>query len=96
MSWLFVSLGTADDFRQTIVELDAHVVVDMICFSVGECRSLIEALHSAGADGRRRNLELFVHMGSIWAYGPTVAPPTDEDGPHSESVWPETFVLLVA
>ena len=64
-------------FYTAIAAMRPDVVIDMVCFTLAQCKELVNALLPL------RNVQL-IHTGSIWAYGPTVATPTTEDGPHGE------------
>lgn len=70
---------SANGFAAAVAALNPCVVIDMICFTVQQCRELVEALAE-----NRAPPELLIHCGSIWAYGPSVSVPTTEDGPHAE------------
>jgi nucleoside-diphosphate-sugar epimerase len=63
----------AGTFGQRVRDLDPDVVVDLICFTVDSARHIVEALR-----GRVRH---FLHCGTIWVHGPSVAVPTTEDAP---------------
>ena len=71
----------ADEFTSTIIALKPHTIVDMICFTEKSCRTLVDALVAADPP---LPLKQFIHIGSIWSYGPSVSVPTSEDGPHAE------------
>jgi nucleoside-diphosphate-sugar epimerase len=58
-------------FGAEIAALDGDVVVDLICFTLDSARQLVEAV----AD----DLDLLVHIGTIWTHGHSVAVPTPED-----------------
>ena len=69
---------TAEDaagtFAQKVVDLDAEVVIDLLCFTVDSATQLVGALR-----GRAQHL---VHCGSIWMYGDSRRVPiTEENGP---------------
>lgn len=87
--WAKVRMITLDreadpeGFVAAVVALRPHAIFDMICFTLESAKLLTQALHAAHAANDSR-LDLFVHTGSIWAYGPSVAVPTREDGPHAE------------
>ena len=68
-------------FAKVLIELQPTVIVDMICFTEEECRALVEPLVAAQP---AVPLALFIHIGSIWSYGPSIAVPTTEAGPHAE------------
>jgi len=63
----------AGTFATRIADLDADVVVDMICFTEDSARQLVEALR-----GRVRQL---VHIGTIWTHGTLTEVPVGEDVP---------------
>ena len=60
-------------FGAQIGALRGDVVIDMICFTLESARHLVTAL--------RGNVQHFLHCGTIWVHGPTVAAPTTEDEP---------------
>jgi nucleoside-diphosphate-sugar epimerase len=60
-------------FGQRIRELQADVVIDMICFTLESARQMVEAL--------RGQVQHFIHCGTIWAHGPSVEVPTTEEQP---------------
>jgi len=61
----------AGTFGERVAELEAEVVVDMICFTPDSATLLVEALR-----GRSRHL---IHCGTIWRYGASVKQPMRED-----------------
>jgi len=61
----------AATFGERVAELEAEVVVDMICFTPDSATLLVEALR-----GRSRHL---IHCGTIWRYGASVKQPMRED-----------------
>jgi nucleoside-diphosphate-sugar epimerase len=63
----------AGTFGRKIRELEPDIVIDMICFEIGSARHLAEALK--GQVGH------FLHCGTIWVHGPSVAVPTTETTP---------------
>jgi len=63
----------ADTFGMRVRELRPDVVVDMICFTPESARHLVEAL--------RGRVQHFLHCGTIWVHGPSVAPPIAETQP---------------
>lgn len=67
---LALDRGSADAAAR-LAAVGADVVVDMVCFTVEEARSLVEALQ-----GRVRH---FLHCGTIWVHGPSAEVPTTED-----------------
>ncbi len=60
-------------FGERICSLDGDVVIDMICFTLASAQHLVEAL--------RGRVQQFLHCGTIWVHGPTVAAPTREEQP---------------
>ncbi|HEY1778598.1 MAG TPA: NAD-dependent epimerase/dehydratase family protein [Solirubrobacteraceae bacterium] len=60
-------------FASRVAQLEAQVVVDLICFAPESAQMLIDALH-----GR---IEHFLHCGTIWVHGSTTRPPTTEQEP---------------
>ena len=60
----------AGTFGQKIRELQPDIVIDMICFTLKSAEQLVEAL-----SGR---VQHFLHAGTIWVHGPSVAVPTTE------------------
>ena len=63
----------AETFGARIADLNADVVVDMICFTEDSARHLVDALR-----GRVRQL---VHIGTIWTHGTLTEVPAGEDAP---------------
>ncbi len=63
----------AGQFGVKMAELEADVVIDMICFSLTSARQLVEAL--------RGQVMHFLHCGTIWVHGPSVQVPTTETQP---------------
>ena len=57
-------------FGGRIRALKPDIVIDMICFTQKSAEQIVEALR-----GRIRH---FLHVGSIWVHGPSVATPTTE------------------
>ncbi|WP_374618862.1 NAD-dependent epimerase/dehydratase family protein [Devosia sp.] len=64
-----------DSFGTAIAALGGDVVIDMICFTLGSARHLVEAL--------RGRVQHFLHCGTIWVYGHNAAVPATEDQPHN-------------
>lgn len=64
---------SAGTFGERIRSLEPDVVIDMICFTLESARLLVEAL--AG------RVQHFLHCGTIWVHGPSVAVPTTEEAP---------------
>lgn len=63
----------AGTFGARIRELHPDIVIDMICFTLPSAKHLVEAL--------RGQVTHFLHCGTIWAHGPSVAVPTVESQP---------------
>jgi nucleoside-diphosphate-sugar epimerase len=63
----------AGTFGGKVAGLRPEIVIDMICFRLDSARHLAEAL-----DGRVAH---FLHCGTIWVHGPSVAVPASEAGP---------------
>jgi nucleoside-diphosphate-sugar epimerase len=61
------------EFGQKILALKPDIVIDKICFK------LASAKHLAGA--LKGNVQHFLHTGTIWVHGPSVAVPTTEMQP---------------
>lgn len=61
----------AGTFGKRVAALGAEVVVDMICFTPGSARMLVEALRGTSAH--------LIHCGTIWRYGASVKQPMRED-----------------
>jgi nucleoside-diphosphate-sugar epimerase len=60
-------------FGRRIADLEADVVIDLICFQESSARDLAAAL-----TGQVRQL---LHCGTIWVHGPSARVPTTEDRP---------------
>ncbi len=63
----------AGTFGMRISDLKPDVVIDMICFTLPSAQHLVEAL--------RGQVTHFLHCGTIWSHGPSVAVPTVESQP---------------
>ena len=63
----------AGTFGERVAELEAEVVVDMICFTPDSATALVEALR-----GRSGHL---IHCGTIWRYGASVKQPMEDGRP---------------
>ena len=61
----------AGTFASRVANLEAEVVIDMICFTREPAAALVEALR-----GRTQHL---VHCGTIWRYGKSIKQPMRED-----------------
>lgn len=59
-----------NNFGTRILEFNADVVIDMICFTLDSARQLVESL-----DGKVKH---FLHCGTIWTHGHSIAVPTVE------------------
>lgn len=62
-----------DTWLRRMEAIDADVVMDLICFTPGQNRLMVEAF-----EGRVRH---FLHCGTIWAYGPVARAPYRESDP---------------
>lgn len=60
-------------FGLRLQELEADVVIDMICFKSESAEMLVDALNG--------KIKHFIHCGTIWVHGHGVAVPTVEDQP---------------
>jgi nucleoside-diphosphate-sugar epimerase len=85
----------AGTFGARIADLKPDVVIDMICFTLPSARHLAEAL-----SGR---VQHFLHCGTIWVHGHSVAVPTTEAAPRrpfgeygTQKAAIETYLLDVA
>lgn len=63
------------NFGGAIADLEADIVIDMICFTPESARQLAEAL--------RGNVQHFLHTGTIWVHGFSVTTPTRESDPRA-------------
>jgi nucleoside-diphosphate-sugar epimerase len=63
----------AGTFGQRVRDLKPDVVIDLICFTEGSARQLVEAL--------RGEVQHFLHCGTIWIYGHSTQVPATEDQP---------------
>ena len=61
-------------FAQAVAALGADVVIDMICFTQESCERLVEGLKDSPCSH-------FLHVGSIWSHGHSLAVPTPEGLP---------------
>lgn len=64
---------TAGTFGQRVRDLQADVVIDLICFTRSSAQQIVEAL--------RGQVKHFLHCGTIWIYGHSTQVPTTEDQP---------------
>lgn len=62
-------------FGKRILELNADVVIDMICFTPESAKHLVEALHG--------KVKHFLHCGTIWVHGHSISVPTEESQPRA-------------
>jgi nucleoside-diphosphate-sugar epimerase len=58
---------------ERVAELDADVVIDLICFELDGARQLVDAL--------RGRVALFLHCGTLWVHGAPTSCPVDETAP---------------
>lgn len=66
--------GEADGtFGQSIRELRADAVIDMVCFTLESCQHLVESL--------RGQVRHFIHCGTAWVHGHAVQVPITENMP---------------
>jgi nucleoside-diphosphate-sugar epimerase len=63
----------AGTFGTHIRDLNADVVMDMICFTEASVRQLVEALSGS--------VQHFIHCGTIWTFGHSVSVPAKEEDP---------------
>ncbi len=63
----------AGTFGKRIADLNADVVIDLICFELSSARQLAEAL--------RDRVQHLLHCGTVWVHGPSVEVPTTESTP---------------
>lgn len=68
-----VAEDTAGSFAGRIRDLNADIVIDLICFSEDSARQLVEALRGC--------VQHFLHCGTIWIYGHSTQVPATEDQP---------------
>ena len=64
-------LEADDRFGAEIAALGGDIVIDLICFTLASARQLVEAV----AD----EIDLLVHIGTVWTHGHSVAVPTVEE-----------------
>jgi nucleoside-diphosphate-sugar epimerase len=60
-------------FSEQVAAQSPDIVIDMICFTQKSAAQLVETL--------RGRVQHFLHCGSIWVHGPSVAVPTTEEQP---------------
>lgn len=63
----------AGAFGAKILALKPDIVADMICFTLASATQLTEALFG--------DVQHYLHTGTIWVHGPSVAVPTTEEAP---------------
>ena len=63
----------AGRFGQRIRALEPDIVIDLICFRLESAQQLVAEL--------KDQIQHFLHCGTIWVHGPSVAVPTDETQP---------------
>jgi len=64
-----------NSFGNRILEFNADVVIDMICFTPESAQHLVDALHG--------KVKHFLHCGTIWVHGHSLSVPTEETQPRS-------------
>lgn len=57
-----------DSFGEAIKNLDAEVVIDMICFTPESAKMLVESLSGS--------VKHFIHCGTMWVHGHSIAVPS--------------------
>src|SRR5690606_11602932 len=65
----------AGTFGQRIRALKPDVVIDLICYTEGSNRQIVEALHG--------DIQHFLHCGTIWIYGHSTQVPAQESQPRN-------------
>jgi nucleoside-diphosphate-sugar epimerase len=63
----------ANTFGRQILNLSPDIVIDMICFTPKSAKNIVEAL--------RREIQHFIHCGTIWVHGHSEQVPTVETQP---------------
>jgi nucleoside-diphosphate-sugar epimerase len=82
-AWKFVKQVVIDrdesdktnSFGKQILKLSPEIVIDMICFTPGSARNLVEALNG--------QVQHFLHCGTIWVHGHSEQVPTVETQPRN-------------
>ncbi|SHG42822.1 Nucleoside-diphosphate-sugar epimerase [Fodinibius roseus] len=82
-AWKFVTQVAIDRteaeeknlFGKQIAELNPHVVIDMICFTLESAKGLAEALMG--------QVQHFLHCGTLWVHGHSERVPTRESQPRN-------------
>jgi nucleoside-diphosphate-sugar epimerase len=65
----------AGNFGERMAALDAEAVIDLTCYTVESARQVVQSL--------KGRVQHFLHCGTIWVHGHSVAVPTTEDAPRS-------------
>jgi nucleoside-diphosphate-sugar epimerase len=60
-------------FGEQVRDLEPEAVIDMICFKPESAKLLVKTL--------RKQVQHFLHCGTIWVHGPSEQVPTDESQP---------------
>jgi len=60
-------------FGGLVKEQKPDIVMDMLCYTVESAKHLVDTL--------RGSIEMLLHCGTIWVYGPSVRVPTTEETP---------------
>ncbi len=60
-------------FGEQIADMEADVVIDMICFTLESAKQIVSGLHG--------KVQHFLHCGTIWVHGPSVVVPVTEEHP---------------
>lgn len=63
-------LEKTGEFAPRIAEMNAEVVIDLICFNLESCRQIVEAL--------RGKVQHFLHCGTMWVHGTCEESPVTE------------------
>jgi nucleoside-diphosphate-sugar epimerase len=66
---------TEGTFGDRVAALRPDVVIDLVCFTAGSARQLVDALRPARP--------LLLHCGTIWVHGPALRVPVTEDEPRT-------------
>lgn len=64
------ALDQQNEFGKKIAELDADVVIDLICFNLDSARQLFETVSGS--------VKQFLHCGTVWVYGANNGTPNEE------------------
>jgi nucleoside-diphosphate-sugar epimerase len=65
------ALEADERFGAEIAALGGDIVIDLICFTLASARQLVAAV--------AHDIDLLVHIGTVWTHGHSVAVPTPED-----------------